>query len=101
FRRWTESDEFPEEGRVCFLNGEVWADMSKQQAFTHVRVKDVLGRVLSQLVVDGQLGEYFGDGLRIVNATAGVSNVPDGTFISTESFRARRVRWVEGREDGY
>ena len=36
FRRWAESDGFPEEGRVCFINGEVWADMSKQQVFSHV-----------------------------------------------------------------
>jgi Uma2 family endonuclease len=101
FRRWVDSDEFPEEGRVCFINGEVWADMSRQQAFSHVRVKDVVGRVLGSLVVTEQLGEYFGDGLRITNEDAGVSNVPDGTFIAAESFRTGRARWVRGREGGF
>jgi len=39
FRRWARSDEFPESGRICFLNGEVWVDMSKEQAFWHNQVK--------------------------------------------------------------
>jgi hypothetical protein len=34
FRRWVQSDRVPEDGRICFLNGEVWVDMSKEQAFT-------------------------------------------------------------------
>ena len=33
FRRWAESEDFPEEGRVCFINGEVWADMSQAADF--------------------------------------------------------------------
>jgi hypothetical protein len=27
FRRWAHSDEFPEAGRICFLDGRVWVDM--------------------------------------------------------------------------
>jgi Uma2 family endonuclease len=96
FRRWVTSDEFPDDGRVGFIAGEVWADMSKQQAFSHVRVKDVVGRVVGGLVARESLGEYFGDGLRITNEDAGISNVPDGTFISAESFTNRTVKWVNG-----
>jgi putative restriction endonuclease len=94
FRRWVNSDKFPEDGRVEFIAGEVWADMSRQQAFSHVRVKDVVNRVVGGFVAKNGLGEYFGDGLRITNESAGVSNVPDGSFISIESFRAKRVHWV-------
>jgi Uma2 family endonuclease len=101
FRHWAESDEFPEEGRICFLNGEVWVDMSRQQAFSHVRVKDVLGSVLRQVIAEQELGEYFGDGLRVTNVDAGVSNVPDSIVISAASFRSGRVRWVESREGSY
>jgi len=54
----------------------------------------VINRVVGGFVVENQLGEYFGDGLRITNDSAGVSNVPDGTFISVESFETKRVHWV-------
>jgi hypothetical protein len=30
FRRWVISDKVPENCRVCFLNGKVWIDMSKE-----------------------------------------------------------------------
>src|SRR5690349_1237863 len=29
FRRWMDSDDFPEEGRINYIKGEVWVDMSK------------------------------------------------------------------------
>ncbi len=40
FRRWTDTDDFPREGRIWWLRGEVWADMSKEQIFTHLAVKN-------------------------------------------------------------
>jgi hypothetical protein len=30
FQRWVDSDEFPDRGRICYLNGEVWVDMSEE-----------------------------------------------------------------------
>ena len=40
FRRWTDCDDFPTTGRVWWLCGEVWADMSKEQIFSHLAVKN-------------------------------------------------------------
>jgi hypothetical protein len=34
FPRWVQSDDFSEPGRICFLDGRVWVDMSKEQVFT-------------------------------------------------------------------
>src|SRR5262245_11456289 len=31
FRRWSDDDDFPEAGRVSFLEGEVWIDMSRRR----------------------------------------------------------------------
>ena len=39
FRRWTDANDFPDKARIWWLKGEVWIDMSKEQIFTHVRVK--------------------------------------------------------------
>jgi hypothetical protein len=44
FRQWTETEEFPEHGNIWWLRGEVWADMGKEQVFTHV---DVTGAVFA------------------------------------------------------
>jgi hypothetical protein len=37
FRRWAHSESFPEAGRICFLDGRVWVDMSLEQVFTHIQ----------------------------------------------------------------
>ena len=40
FRRWVDAPDFPEEGNIWWLRGEVWADMSREQIFTHLAVKN-------------------------------------------------------------
>ena len=31
FRRWTNLEDFPDDGRICYLKGNVWVDMSREQ----------------------------------------------------------------------
>src|SRR4051812_31991673 len=100
FRRWRDSDDFPEEGRICFLNGEVWADMSKQQAFTHVQVKSQVTHVLTGLAEAEDLGLFLGDGMLVSNVSVEFAAVPDGLFLSKETQNSDRVRWLEGKEGG-
>ncbi len=101
FRRWFHSDEFPEEGRVSFLNGEVIFDMSREQIFSHVRMKTEIGRVLANLAKRKQNGVYFSDGLLISNLGAEVSNNPDGVFVANASFENGAVRLVEAATEGF
>jgi Uma2 family endonuclease len=101
FRRWARSEEFPEKGRICFLNGEVWVDMSKEQLFTHNLVKSQFTKVLATLVEDGELGWFFQDGLLLSNAAADLSSQPDGTYVATSTLKSGGVRLVEGAEEGY
>jgi Uma2 family endonuclease len=101
FRRWTDAEEFPEDGRICYLKGEVWVDMSREQVFTHNQVKLEYTLVVGGLVKTGRSGRFFPDGLRLINLAADISSVPDGTFISAESLRTGRVRFVEGAQEGY
>lgn len=101
FRRWAASDEFPEEGRICFINGEVWADMSWQQVFSHVAVKNAINVTLNKVVQQTANGRYWPDGLRLYSEAADLSAVPDGSYISYNAMRTGRVRLVEGREAGY
>jgi Uma2 family endonuclease len=101
FRRWFHSDEFPEEGRVSFLNGEVIFDMSREQIFSHVLMKTEIGRVLANLAKRKQNGLYFSDGLLISNLGAEVSNNPDGVFVANASFEDGTVRLVEAVKEGF
>jgi Uma2 family endonuclease len=101
FRRWAHSDRFPEEGRICFLNGEVWVDMSKEQVFTHNQVKGEVSRVLSTLVLESDLGRFFPDGMLLTNVEADLSCQPDGIFASNETLKSERLRFVKGVRGGY
>jgi Uma2 family endonuclease len=101
FRRWSDDDSFPEVGKISFLKGEVWIDMSKEQLFSHNQIKSVFVHVLMGLALADRKGRYFGDGAFVSNVEADVLNQPDGCFISTDALREKRVRIVEGVKHGY
>ena len=42
YRRWAESDQYPQRGSVSFLNGIIWVDTSMEELLTHNRVKPPL-----------------------------------------------------------
>jgi Uma2 family endonuclease len=101
FRHWFHSDEFPETGRICYLNGEVWVDMSKEQFFSHNQVKSEYNIVLGTLAKAGRLGRYVPDGMLLTNEEADLSAQPDGAFVSFESLETGRIRLVEGVREGF
>jgi Uma2 family endonuclease len=101
FRRWAHTTEFPEKIRVCFLQGEVWVDMSQEQIFTHNQVKNEYSFVLTGLTKVSRLGRFFPDGILLTNEDANLSCSPDGTYVLQESFDSNRIRLVEGKKGGY
>src|SRR5262249_35254533 len=80
---------------------DVWADMSKQQIFSHLGVKGEYNRVLANLARAEKGGRYFPDGLFLSNLRADIAVIPDGIFISAESLQQGRVRLIEGKHEGY
>jgi Uma2 family endonuclease len=101
FREWFHSDSFPEQGRLCFLDGAVWVDTGMEQLFTHNQVKNEIAFVLTGLAKKNRLGRYFPDGIQFVNLEAGISSQPDGTFISHAGLRDQRVKLVPGKAGGF
>jgi hypothetical protein len=85
FRCWTDSDEFPDEGTIWWLRGEIWIDLSPEQIFTHVRAKTEFTAVLEELAGEQQRGYYFGPGARLSNVAADFSCLPDGVFYFSET----------------
>ena len=98
FRAWYASDDFPEEGRIEYLGGEIFVDMSHERLSSHVSLKGEFARTLIALVEELDLGQFFTDGVRIVNEGADLSNEPDGCFISWGAVESGRVRFQESRD---
>ena len=98
FRKWARSDDFPSRGRYSYLRNEVWADMSAEELYTHNRVKGKVVSVLTMMLEELRLGQFFHDRVLVTHVDAGLSTEPDGTFVSFESFRSKRVRRVRGAE---
>jgi Uma2 family endonuclease len=100
FRRWAKSDDFPRRGRFAFLNGNVWMDLTMEQAFSHNQVKGAINAVLTLLVEREDVGMHFPDGMLLSNPDAGLSTVPDGVFVSHEAFETGAARGIEGATEG-
>ena len=77
FRRWAHSDDFPESCPACFLEGEVWLDISKEQLFTHAGVKGEFVRVLRALEKTEKQGHLFPNGILVSCVAADFSCQPD------------------------
>jgi Uma2 family endonuclease len=101
FRQWAEGDDFPDKGNIWWLNGKIYADMSKEQIFTHLDVKGEYYHVLKSLAKREKLGRVWPDGLLLTNAIAGFSGKPDFTFVSFGAIEDKRVVLVGGRSSGY
>src|SRR6476659_3355095 len=94
FRKWAEEDEELDFGRVGYLKGVVWVDMSREQLYTHNAVKTEVSSVIHQLVKANRLGRYFSDGALLVNVPADVGGQPDGAFVSFAALNSGRVKEV-------
>jgi Uma2 family endonuclease len=101
FRHWAESDDFPTEGRIWWLTGRVWIDMSGEQIFTHVLIKSQVTAVLVPLGEANDRGIYLTDGALLSNVDADISGKPDGMFISNKTLESDRIRLIEGKESGF
>jgi hypothetical protein len=97
FRKWATADDFPDHVRVTFLQGEIIIDRSKEELETHNKLKLEIYRVLSNLLVEFDMGEFYADGALVTNPGAEVSNNPDAVFVAWDTLDAGRVHLVPRR----
>jgi Uma2 family endonuclease len=95
FCRWATSDQFPEHGRISYLRGEIWVDLSMEKFYTHNQAKTEITHVLYALVKSAGTGRYLGDGMRLRNDAADISSEPDGMYVSYEALKEGRVVRVD------
>jgi Uma2 family endonuclease len=95
FRAWVMSDEFPEYGRISYIEREIFVDMSPEEMETHNKIKYEVSYAIINLNKELDLGEFHGDGMLVLNDAAGLSTEPDGAFVTWDSYEAGRVRLIE------
>jgi Uma2 family endonuclease len=96
FRRWLHSENFPEAGKVCFINGKVWADLSMEEFFSHNQVRAELGRVLANLMKESKFGRFVAEGMRYSHPDTQLGTEPDGMVVSHDALRTGRVKLTAG-----
>jgi Uma2 family endonuclease len=98
FRAWAMSEAFPEVGRISYLGGELYIDMSPEELESHTRVKGEVTAALITLARETQAGVVFPDGSLLTNEAADLSTEPDVTFVAWEALESGRDR-LTPRED--
>jgi Uma2 family endonuclease len=101
FVRWADTVDFPEKGRIWYLKGKVWVDMSKEQVFSHSLIKGVYTARLVDVTEQAGSGYFFPDGLFYSNEDADIGGQPDGTFVSFATLESALARLIEGKRGGY
>ncbi|HEX3526260.1 MAG TPA: Uma2 family endonuclease [Thermoanaerobaculia bacterium] len=94
FRKWSQSDRFPERGRIDFLNGLVEVDLSPEKLYTHGVVKTAIAAEFFTQISKTGRGSVFVDRTRVVSVAAGLSAEPDVVVVLWQSLRDGRVREV-------
>lgn len=92
FRKWYRSDDFPEEGRICYLDGELFIDMGHERISSHVFLKTAIAKALDDLADELDLGRFIADGVRFVNEKGNFSAEPDGCYFNWEAVDSGRIR---------
>jgi Uma2 family endonuclease len=98
FRAWALSPEFPQRGRVSFLDGCLIVDMSPEELETHNMVKTAVTSRLFLLTDSADSGRLYGDRTLVTHKRARLSTEPDCTFVSYDSLQKGTVRLVPRKD---
>lgn len=94
FRNWSRSVDFPDLGRIDWIEGRIEVDMSPENLFTHGTLKTELAARIYGLIREGDRGEVFVDRTRVVCPAADLSVEPDVVVVMHAAIDAGRVRFV-------
>ena len=100
FKKWEESDEFPETGRIDYLEGDIHVDMSPEDLYTHGAPKTAIAMRIAPIVSDADLGEVCIDSTRVRSQFAALSVEPDIAVVLESSLEAGTVRLLPAAAQG-
>jgi Uma2 family endonuclease len=94
FRLWARSEEFPERGRIDYLQGTIEVDMTPERLESHGIPKTELVAYIHRIVKGSKAGRVFSDRARLSSPDGQLSCEPDVLFVSWESLESGRARYV-------
>lgn len=94
FRRWALSDNFPQRGRIDYLDGHIEVDMSPEDIYCHGVLKTEIILGLAAWNKRVRKGLLLSDCSRISCPDAGLSAEPDILLVSHQSIADGRVTLV-------
>jgi len=98
FRRWARSKQFPQQGRIDYIAGDLEVDMSPEEIYTHSAVKVEIAVKLHARIVAPDLGTIHIDSTRITFPAAQLSAEPDIIVILWNSLDQGRVRELPSKK---
>jgi Uma2 family endonuclease len=101
YRRWAESDEYPQSGWVSYLDGTIWVDPNMEEFLAHNQVKYAFNGMFFNLLTQYPTGRFVPDRMWLVNEAANLSTEPDGLFYLWATMQTGRLRLVSGKKSGY
>jgi Uma2 family endonuclease len=98
FRAWAHSEDFPQSGKISFIDSQIEIDMSPEELSSHNTVKFDLYVDFGTLVRRHKLGRAYADGALLVNEIAGIAGEPDLMFCTWDTIQSERVIFASRRK---
>src|SRR5258708_19567446 len=89
FRAWYQSDDFPETGRISFIDSEIVIDMTHEKYGSHLAIKREYVTFLTPLSVTEDSGDFTPHAMPPLNQTPAISTPPTASFSSCETIQNR------------
>ncbi|MBI4616620.1 MAG: Uma2 family endonuclease [Planctomycetes bacterium] len=94
FRAWVHSDDFPERGRIDWIDGRMEVDCLPEDLNTHGSPKSAIAIRLGTLIQEKKRGVVYIDRARLTNPDADLSAEPDVLVLLFATVRSGRARLV-------
>ena len=101
YRRWAESDEYPQSGWVSFLDGAIWVDPNMEEFLTHNQIKQAFNTMFGIAMMQNPTGRFVPDRMFFANEAANLATEPDGLFYLWATMQTGRLRLVPGKITGF
>jgi Uma2 family endonuclease len=100
YRRWAQSEDYPESGWVSFLNGAIYVDMGMEELFTHNQVKQAFNVAVGMLLLQKPTGRFVPDRMLYTNVSAGLTTEPDGLYAHWATMQSGLLKFSAGKSGG-
>src|SRR5437879_3208450 len=67
YRRWAESEDYPQSGWVSYLDGVIFVDLNMEEFLTHNQVKHAFDGMFFALFAEHRTGRFVPDRMLLVN----------------------------------